>query len=391
MFRFKIFFLVTFLSIEVFSQSFKLMTYNSLNFSSNSVDRIPHFKMIMDSIQPDIVVFQELFSNTALQIMLNGAFSSSYSAGVFIDGPDTDRGMIYRNDIFKFVSNTYIPTALRDVNMFTVVYLPTGDTVRIFGVHLKASSGIDNENTRLNEVLAIRNVTNQFTTNQHFIICGDFNFYSSYEPGYQKLIENQGSNFGHVVDPVTLVGVFNDPAYSQFHTQSPRRRSFGGGITGGMDDRFDFIFYSQSIAFNGGMDYVPNSLWAVGNDGLHYNDSINRMPNLRVSFELANALHDASDHLPVIAEFSFPGNSIQESIKNVLHVFPNPSSDFLNIQSEKTEIIEVSLFSVSGHEILKQKTQGTSTVLNIESLKSGIYFLKIQLEEQVVIQKFEKK
>jgi hypothetical protein len=112
---------------------------------------------------------------------------------------------------------------------------------------------------------------------------------------------------------------------------------------------------------------------------------------LRVSFELANALHDASDHLPVIAEFSFPGNSIQESIKNVLHVFPNPSSDFLNIQSEKTEIIEVSLFSVSGHEILKQKTQGTSTVLNIESLKSGIYFLKIQLEEQVVIQKFEKK
>ncbi len=46
--------------------------------------------------------------------------------------------------------------------------------------------------------------------------------------------------------------------------------------------------------------YIP-----YGNDGLHYNDSINQPPNNAVGQEIANALHYSSDHLPVIASFTF--------------------------------------------------------------------------------------
>ena len=48
-----------------------------------------------------------------------------------------------------------------------------------------------------------------------------------------------------------------------------------------------------------------NSYTAYGNDGLHYNDSINRPPNNAVGQTIADAIHYASDHIPVFASFEF--------------------------------------------------------------------------------------
>jgi exonuclease III len=370
-------------------QEFKLMTYNALAFYSTSTDRIPYFKMIMDSVQPDIVVFQELISNASLQVLLNGAFSNAYSAGTFIDGPDTDRGLCYRNDKFSFVSNTIIPTSLRDINMYTLVHLATNDTIRIFGVHLKASSGEENEAARLSEVISLRNVTNQFSSSQHFIICGDFNFYGSFEPAYQKLIENQGTNFGHVIDPVTLTGTWNNPAYAQFHTQSPRTRSFGGGVTGGLDDRFDLILYSQSISFSGGLDYVSNSLWPVGNDGNHHNDSINQMPNSRVSLELATAIHNAADHLPVVATFKFPTNSLEDLSSQAIRIYPNPAQTSFYVDAGVNQLQKIEIYTILGEQIFSEKPNTNTLQIDIEAINPGIYFVKIEVDSQTFIEKIE--
>ena len=72
-----------------------------------------------------------------------------------------------------------------------------------------------------------------------------------------------------------------------------------------MDDRFDMILYSKAIKDAGGMTYIPNSTVAYGNDCNHYNDSINQLPNTAVSTAIANALHYAADHIPVLASFEF--------------------------------------------------------------------------------------
>jgi hypothetical protein len=50
---------------------------------------------------------------------------------------------------------------------------------------------------------------------------------------------------------------------------------------------------------------VTGSYTAFGNDAQHFNDSINRMPNLAVDSATAQALHDASDHLPVYLDLVF--------------------------------------------------------------------------------------
>ena len=102
-----------------------------------------------------------------------------------------------------------------------------------------------------------------------------------------------------------MPGTWNDASYAQYHTQSTRTRQFGGGANGGLDDRFDLILMSQAVIDAGGMQYDDGTYIPYGNDGLHYNDSINQPPNNAVGQEIANALHYSSDHLPVMASFTF--------------------------------------------------------------------------------------
>lgn len=74
--------------------------------------------------------------------------NSKFKAAWFINGPTTDNGLFYDSTKFSFVSNVALPTSLRDINEFTMVHQLTSDTLLIYNVHLKASSGITSENIR---------------------------------------------------------------------------------------------------------------------------------------------------------------------------------------------------------------------------------------------------
>ena len=79
-----------------------------------------------------------------------------------------------------------------------------------------------------------------------------------------------------------------------------------------MDDRFDWILTTNDL-LNGenGLEYVLGSYKAFGNDGKHFNLAINFKENEAVSAEIANALHEMSDHLPVVMKVA---NSSSNSI-----------------------------------------------------------------------------
>jgi len=283
------------------------MTYNALNYpGSTATERNPYFSTVISNANPDILVMQEMTSSLGMLEFLNNVLipiNSNYQAGLFIDGPDTDNAIFFKTDLFTFISNTPITTALRDINEFTLVHNSTGDTIRIYSVHLKASSGNDNELLRFAEVVELRNITDALPYYSDFIVCGDFNIYGADEPAYQMLLDNTYS--GYFIDLLNMPGTWNQLQYAQYHTQSPRTRQFGGGATGGMDDRFDMILFSQAVFEAGDISYLPNSYTAYGNDGLHFNDSINRPPNNAVSQTIADAIHYASDHIPVFASFTF--------------------------------------------------------------------------------------
>lgn len=297
-----------FINISFAQNQHTIMSYNVLNLVlTDTTVRNPHFRTIFSNIQPDILVCQEMTSQTGVNgflVRVLNRVSSGYAAGTFINGFDTDNAIYYKSSLFTFLSNTAIPTALRDINEFRLRHNATGDTIIIYAVHLKAGDSSADSIQRAGEVDNLRTVTDALPLNSNYIVVGDFNIYSSAELAFQKLL-NQ-SQPGYFIDPLNLVGNWsNNGTFDSYHTQSTRIRNFGGGATGGLDDRFDMILISQSIMNAGGITYYSGSYVPYGNDGNHFNDSINRPPNAVVSQQVADALHYASDHLPVYATFGF--------------------------------------------------------------------------------------
>ncbi len=357
------------------------MTYNLLNYPGSDTNiRNPYFRTVISSINPDILVVNEITSltgvNTFLANVLNNS-SATYSAGFFINGFDTDNALFFKTSKFNFIFNTAIHTQLRDINEFKIKDKIYGDTLRIYAVHLKAN-GSDSLQ-RASEVDSLRKRTNQLPPGTDFIILGDFNIYASTEPAYKRLIQNNPGDDGNFFDPLTLTGTWNRSAYAPYHTQSTRVRSFGDGATGGLDDRFDMILYSNAVKSTGGIKFIPGTYTAYGNDGQHFNDSINQIPNNVVSPSIANALHYATDHLPVYAKFEF-GNATILNVKVIPEGLYNISSNKLNRKDTITIYLRNISFPFSAVDSATALLDSVSfnAVMLFRSAATGTYYLEVK-------------
>ena len=290
-----------------------VVTYNALNFGTNSVDRQDEFSIVFGELNADVVVMQEITSEVGADLLLNAINSNgqSYARADFVNGNDSDHILFYNTFKVDLVGQNYIPTTLREIGEYTLSV--DGTQFNIYSAHLKASSGGTNEQRRLDEVTVLRNHLETLPSDMEFIVAGDMNIYGSSEPAYQKLIASESNNTGRLVDllPAEFIGEWHDNvSFASVHTQSPRTVSFGGGATGGMDDRFDMIFANFDINDGLGLEFVPNSYFALGNDGEHFNLSILDGSNDSASPTVIQALHDASDHLPVVATFQVITDSV---------------------------------------------------------------------------------
>ncbi|TSA49160.1 MAG: T9SS C-terminal target domain-containing protein [Sphingobacteriales bacterium] len=391
---------IIFISLLLFSgicaaqDTLHFMSYNLLNYygsAQDSATRNPYFRTTMSATHPDIITTLEIATESSSLGFLNGVLKkvdTTYHSAPFVPGPDTNSSLYFLSNKYSCNSNAAIHTALRDINHYTVVQLQTNDTVHVFVVHLKASSGTIEEADRLAEVNELRLITDAFPIGTSFIVCGDFNFYNSTESGYQRLKENTGANEGYVIDPIVMNGTWNNSSFAQYHTQSPRTRSFGGGITGGLDDRFDLILFSNSIYTNGPVRYIPNSTIAYGNDGNHFNDSVNHQPNTAVSFAVANALHYGADHLPVMAKFVFVngwanGVSPQLTVgSRQFSIFPNPARSQFTVYSRPlteccaTTESTIAIYDLVGRKILTEQFIDEK-IISLENISAGIYFVQV--------------
>lgn len=371
-----------------------LMSYNLLAYYTDALDsttRNPYYRVITNNYQPDIIVTQEIKSQSGAAGFLNNVLkpvNPDYQIGPYFQGPDTNRSIYFKSSKFNCIDNLIINTGLRDINHFILIHKESGDTLHVFSLHLKASSGVTNEAQRKSEIDSLRKVTDNFSSTDAYIVAGDFNIYSANESAYIRLKEENTNGTGHFVDPLTLTGSWNNPAYAIHHTQSPRVRSFGGGVTGGLDDRFDMILFSPSIQSSGKVRYVPNSTVAVGNDGMHYNDSINRLPNTAVSNTMAAALHYASDHLPVMAKFVFVNGwpSGISSVKQKLNLYPQPASQVLFIEGATIYEASYTVTDISGRIV--QHGQFENNPLSVRDLQNGLYLLTIRSALQTYTQSF---
>jgi hypothetical protein len=225
---------------------------------------------------------------------------------------------------------------------------------------------------------------------------GDLNFYNNFEPALTELLS---PGLFQLNDPLDSIGNWEDnPLYSHTHTQSTRTRQFGGGATGGLDDRFDFIFVSNDV-INGTnqLKYIPNTYKAFGNDGHHMNDSLTALPsNPDIPENIIYNLYNQSDHLPVIMKVylnfdaSIPCNSLIND--DPLQLYPNPSSgniDFSIKLNNKTNA-ELELFTSTGQLkqiFLIEPGNAGQYIISVKNLESGVYIARLLTDKNVLSKK----
>ncbi|MFQ6613475.1 MAG: lamin tail domain-containing protein [Fidelibacterota bacterium] len=310
--------------------SVRIMDYNVLNFSGNDDAKESALRTVIQEAGPDLFMAEELVGQNGYDQFLSQVLNYS-QPDLFTGAPftnltaDQDIGLFYKSDLFTFVSTSVINITdnygLRDAVEFVLVHNTSGVEIRLYGIHLKASSGSDNEAIRASEATILRNYLNTLPAGSLFLVLGDFNFYHSGEAGFQTLVDSTDDNDGRLYDPVNRIGYWhNNSAFADVHTQSPRA-SFGG-----MDDRFDWIFAGGAILQTNLCNYLPDSYQAFGNDGNHFNLGINEGTNTAVPAAVADALVTASDHIPVMADFEFV-DLINSSAKVVIsEIMPNPAA-----------------------------------------------------------------
>jgi hypothetical protein len=308
------------------AHALRVATWNLLDYGPTTASVTPRqaaFRTAIAGLLPDILISQETNSaavkDSFLTNVLNVVEPGQWTAQ-WIDVTGEGMGIYWKPAQCAVTGiGAFATSGPRDV--LTCVVKPVGYKTkpgwfRLYSMHLKAGGpGTADSSTRRLECADIRSTINsvsQTVVGPNFLIGGDTNFYGPWEGGYIRLTESQTSNNGRCRDFLNLPDTWHEnSAYKIHDTQCPCATGTCPSVTdvdfsgGGMDDRFDMLLSSTSAQDGQGLELV--SYAAYGNDGLHYNESINGSNyNGAVGVTTATALHDASDHLPVVSVIRLP-------------------------------------------------------------------------------------
>jgi endonuclease/exonuclease/phosphatase family metal-dependent hydrolase len=302
------------------AHALRVVNYNLLNYpGTTGAIRDPHYRTILAPLAADVVVVQEMQSqagvNEFLGSVLNTLEPGQWAAAPFYNGNDSDNALFYRTSAVQYLGAWPFYPNPANLLRYVVCYRlkPAGyahasTELRIYSQHLKASSGGTNAAQRAAEAAGIRDSMNAVPPGTHAILTGDFNIYSGTEAAFTTFLANQFDNDGRLYDPLNLPLItWNATSIAPYHTQSPCNSGCPGGFaTGGLDDRFDMFLPTYNLKDGLGLELLAATYIPVGNDGQHYNKNIIDAPTIPEGAAYANALFNASDHLPVRVDVQVP-------------------------------------------------------------------------------------
>jgi endonuclease/exonuclease/phosphatase family metal-dependent hydrolase len=362
-------------------------------------------RTIVNHVKPDIFTVCEFGATQALQtdflrhnLNINGANYWQSDNIINYANSNIINHIFYDSRKIGLKKHVALRTNPRDTDVYEL-YLKTpslaaGDTTKLVCIvaHPKAGMGYEGQRRALMQIAM--DYVNQYYPTDNVLIMGDFNMYGASESGYRLLTQTYSNPSICFMDPLAIVGGVgewtNNNQFTAFHTQSTRSYSEECFSSGGLDDRFDFILMADEIAFSyNHMRYVQGSYHAVGNDGRHFNMSVNQGNNIAVPTEVADALFDGSDHLPVtmkIAVDAHLGVEDNEAQNLYATVAPNPASDqaIVNFFNPMQGQVQFELYSLQGQ--LMQSAAGDFSEgsqgfeLSLEGLTKGFYLLRIKHE-----------
>jgi hypothetical protein len=192
----------------------------------------------------------------------------------------------------------------------------------VYVSHYKASTGSVNENYRNGEAKIIRNdEANNLPANARVLYVGDYNVDDSGEPMYQTILSNTAPNGiqqGQGIDPLNPT---NNPNINwSTSTTATNILVMLTEHSYDLEYRDDLQVMTTNVYFGvaGGLALVPGTYHVFGNNGTTaYYGTVNSGSNTALNSDLASGapisaaqlyldLTDASDHLPVVADYTIP-------------------------------------------------------------------------------------
>ena len=396
----------------------KVMHYNLLNYgnytsyctiNNNSVDnKDVHLKTIIDYVLPGIFTVNELdeltyYHQRILDDVLNTNGRDYYQKANSINYANSYLTNMLYYDSRKLVlhSQDVANTTLRDIQVYKLYYKDPdlsvhNDTAFLYCLvaHLKAGSGWDDQQLRAEMTENAMDYLDNMNAAGNYIFMGDLNVQSDDEQALQNLLYHPNTTI-QFYDPEDALGYWhNNSFYADYHTQSTHTSSNGCAASGGMDDRFDFILLSQDILNgNNHYQYLQNSYTALGQDGNRFNGSIISPANTAVPYNIANALYDMSDHLPIIIDLQVDqqGAGVEYSTKNNISLqVNNPVNNqlIIYINAKEQALYNFSLQTIYGQKVFnfnkKLIPNKEKISKDISQLPGGIYILTISENGQII-------
>lgn len=391
----------------------RVMTYNLLNYrnyttyctaqNNDPVAKETNLKIIHWYYHPDILICNEIgaspTSNYSFLVdnVLNTAGYTSYKAANFSNNSFSPLvNMLYYNSnkvgLYKqeAVSKDLNGSNLvRVIDIYTLYYkdpnLPIHqDTIFITAIsaHLKAGSATADETDRAKATAALIDYLKNHEIRGNVFMGGDFNITSSQAASYQNLV-NESDAIYRFHDPINKPGNWsNNSTFAAIHSQSTH--STGGCPSGGgLDDRFDFLLVQFPMTASANdVSYITGSYHSLGNPGNAYNQALPTSNNSAVPNQVAQALYNVSDHLPVVMGLEVkqkPVGMEKPAIPGL--VYPTVVSDHLPLQwNVSAQSLTFTLFNLQGQPVRWQKAEGLSgyTSLDLHHLPDGIYLLTVE-------------
>ncbi len=101
----------------------------------------------------------------------------------------------------------------------------------------------------------------------------------------------------------------------------------------------------------------------------------------------AQVTNDFNELLSSDNNKNFPGKEVSDSKKNI-KVFPNPTTGILNICIEEIDDpVKICIFDLQGNMIVQKTIPEHNGQIDLSALSKGVYFVKIYMNGNVVVQK----
>jgi exonuclease III len=399
--------LLTILNVSA-QETFKVMFYNLLNYPLETAvaNREDDLEFILSDYQPDLFLVCELNNITGATNVLNitrttintnfemATYVSNTSDDTAGDQNDLQNLLYYDSTKFILEEEIIVPTTLRDFNVYKLKLNTTDQDTNpiefyVVVCHLKASSGTVNAQRRFEMVQELDAYLNTLPSTTNVMLAGDLNIYTASESAFQELLDD--TNNITFADPANRVGSWNNNInFVDVFTQSTRTQNGLGGSTGGFDDRFDFILTSENMISTADISYVADSYQVYGNNGLSacYNSRINSSncgnASSEFSFEVRDALHNFSDHLPVTVSLETDATLLSlTDVQNVVTFNLEQTlishTLVINLNSFQLKNMNLDIYNAMGQHIKKvHLTSEAKQRFNISDLSNGLYYIGSQ-------------